>query len=65
MHAPQSAPMGARGLCPACDRETSIGLIEPMDARDLERRTFECKACHERQVFIVSRANKITHMMGH
>jgi hypothetical protein len=65
MHAPQSAPMDARGLCPACGGETSIRLIEPVDARDVERRTFECKACGERQVFIVSRVNNITHAMGH
>jgi hypothetical protein len=65
MHAPQSAPMGVLGLCPACGGETSIRLIEPMDSRDVERRTFECKACRERQVFIVSRVNEITHVMGH
>jgi hypothetical protein len=65
MHAPQSAPMGALGLCPACGGETSIRLIEPLDAGDVERRTFECKACRERQVFIVSRVNEITHVMRH
>jgi hypothetical protein len=57
--------MGALGLCPAFGGETSIRLIEPMDARDVERRTFECKACRERHVFIVSRVNEITHVMGH
>jgi hypothetical protein len=65
MHAPQSAPMGVLGLCPACGGETSIRLIEPMDARDVERRTFECITCRERQVFIVSRVNEITHTIRH
>jgi hypothetical protein len=63
VHAPQSAPMGALGLCPACGGETSIRLIEPMSARDLERRTFECKQCHERQAFIVARVNETIHVM--
>jgi hypothetical protein len=65
MHAPQSAPMGVLGICRACGAETSIRLIEPMDARDLERRTFERKACRERHVFIISRVNEITRVMGH
>jgi hypothetical protein len=65
MHAPQSAPMGVLGLCPACGGETSIRLIEPMDVQGVERRTFECKECHERQAFIVTRASKITHVMRH
>ena len=60
MHAPQSAPMGVLGLCPACGGETSIRLVEPMNARGVERRTFECKQCHERQAFIVARVGETT-----
>jgi hypothetical protein len=63
VHAPQSAPMGALGLCPACGGEASIGLIEPMRAQGVERRTFECKQCHERQAFIVARVNETIHVM--
>jgi hypothetical protein len=65
VHAPQSAPMGVLGLCPACGGETSIRLIEPMDTRGIERRTFECTRCHERQAFIVARVSEITHVMRH
>ena len=63
MHAPQSAPMGVLGLCPACGGETSIRLVEPMNARGVERRTFECKQCHERQAFIVARVGETTHVV--
>ena len=62
---PQSAPLGVAALCPACDDETSIRLIEPMNAQGVERRTFECKQCHERQAFIVARVSEITHVMRH
>jgi hypothetical protein len=65
VHAPQSVPMGVLGLCPACGGETSIRLIEPMNAQGVERRTFECKQCHERQAFIVARVNEITQVMRH
>jgi hypothetical protein len=65
VHAPQSAPMGVLGLCPACGGETSIRLIEPMDVQGVERRTFECKQCHERQAFIVARVSGVTYMMRH
>jgi hypothetical protein len=62
VHAPRSAPLGAVAQCPACGGETSIKLIQPMSAQRVERRTFECKQCHERQVFIVARVNEITHI---
>ena len=62
MHAPQSAPIGVLGLCPACGGETSIRLIVPTNAPRVERRTFECKACHERQAFVVARVSETTHM---
>jgi len=65
VHAPQSAPMGVQGLCPACGGETSIRLIKPMDVQGVERRTFECKQCHERQAFIVARVSEVTYMMRH
>ena len=65
MHAPQSAPMGVLGLCPACGGETSIRLVAPTNVQGVERRTFECKQCHERQAFIVARVNEITHVMRH
>jgi hypothetical protein len=65
VHAPQSAPTGAVALCPACGGETSIRLIEPMNAQGVERRTFECRQCHERQAFIVARVSEITHVMRH
>jgi hypothetical protein len=59
VHAPRSAPMGVLGLCPACGGETSIRLIDPMNAQGIERRTFECKTCHKRQAFIVACVNEI------
>jgi hypothetical protein len=62
---PQSAPMGVLGLCPACGGETLIKLTEPIDTRGVERRTFECTRCHERQAFIVARVREITHVMRH
>jgi hypothetical protein len=65
VHAPQSAPTGVVALCPACGGETSIRLIEPLNAQGVERRTFECKQCHERQAFIVARVSEITHVMRH
>jgi hypothetical protein len=65
VHAPRSVPMGAVALCPACGGETSIRLIQPMNAEGVERRTFECKQCHERQAFIVARVNEIAHVMRH
>jgi hypothetical protein len=65
VHAPQSVPLGVLGLCPACGGETSIRLIEPMNTQGLERRTFECKACHERQAFVVAHVNESTHAMRH
>jgi hypothetical protein len=36
-----------------------------MDVQGVERRTFECKQCHDRQAFIVARASEITHVMRH
>jgi hypothetical protein len=51
--------MGVLGLCPACGGETSIRLIEPMNAQGVELRTFECKACREGQAFIVARASEL------
>jgi hypothetical protein len=65
VHAPKSAPTGVLGLCPACGGKTSIRLIEPVNAQGVERRTFECQACHERQAFIVARVNEPTHVMRH
>jgi hypothetical protein len=65
VHASESAPTGARGLCPACGGETSIRLIAPTNAHGVERRTFECKQCHARQAFIVARENGTTHLMRH
>jgi hypothetical protein len=76
VYAPQSAPMGVLGLCPGCGGETAIRLVaptnalrlvEPMNARS-ERRTFECKACHERQAFIVVRVGetiRVTRVIRH
>jgi hypothetical protein len=55
--------MSVLGLCPACGGETSIRLIQPMNAPGVERRMFECKQCRERQAFIVARAGEITHVM--
>jgi hypothetical protein len=63
VHAPQSAPMGVLGLCPVCGGETSIRLVEPMNVRGVERRTFECNQCHERQAFIVARLGETTHVV--
>ena len=65
VHASESAPTGARGLCPACGGETSIRLIAPTNAHGVERRTFECKQCHARQAFIVARENGTTHLIRH
>ena len=65
VHALRSVPMGVLGQCPACGGETSIRLIEPMTAQGVERRTFECKQCHERQAFIVARVSEVPHVMRH
>jgi hypothetical protein len=65
VHAPNSTPKGVLGRCPTCGGETAIRLIEPMNARGIERRTFECRACHERQAFIVARVSEVTHVMRH
>ena len=65
MHAPQSAPIGVLGQCLACGGETSIRLIEPLNAQGIELRTFECKQCHEQQAFIVARVSEMTHVMQH
>jgi hypothetical protein len=62
---PDRPPMGVLGLCPACGVETSIRLVEPADALGFERRTFECRACHERQAFIVARVSETTGVMRH
>jgi hypothetical protein len=65
VHSRQSAPTGILGRCPACGGETSIRLVEPMNTRGIERRTFECRACPERQAFIVARVSEMTTVMRH
>jgi hypothetical protein len=36
-----------------------------MSDHGVERRTFECKQCNERQAFIVARASQTTDVMRH